>query len=126
MKSYIDSGAPAPPPHEKSTPAASTYENTTIVKLQKMELDDWPQYLQELIPKGIPDQQSKELTDDGYPQVSSLIAVFLISKIGAAVGEPKIVDLSAVENHDDLRSLTGIARLLKNALDSLTPARVVT
>lgn len=107
MKNHIDSGAPAPPPHEKPTLAASTYKNTTIDKLQEMELDDWSQYLQELIPKGIPDQQPKELAEDGFPQVYSLIAVFLINQIGDAVGEPKIVDLSAVENHDDLRSLTG-------------------
>ncbi|MDE0268160.1 MAG: helix-turn-helix transcriptional regulator [Acidimicrobiaceae bacterium] len=39
MKSYIDSGAPAPPSREKSTPAASIDENATIDKPREMELN---------------------------------------------------------------------------------------
>lgn len=62
-----------------------------------------------------PNRQLVERADDGSPKVPSLIAVFLLSQVGAAVGRPKLVNLSRVRR-EDMRSIGGVARLVHRTL----------
>jgi hypothetical protein len=62
-----------------------------------------------------PKRDLSELAPDGTPKIPSLIGVFLLSQVGAAVGRPKLVNLSRVRR-EDMRSMGGIARLAYQAL----------
>lgn len=62
-----------------------------------------------------PNRQLAERADDGSPKIPSLIAVFLLSQVAAAVGRPKLVNLSRVRR-EDMRSLGGVARLVHRTL----------
>ena len=54
--------------------------------------------------------------DDGTPAISSMIAVWVLTQVGKAVGTNRSpVKLSKVENPEDLRSIGGVARLLHAA-----------
>lgn len=66
-----------------------------------------------------PNRQLSELADDGTPKIPSLVAVFLINQVGAAVGRRKLVDLSRVQRAD-LRSMRGVARLVHRTLHPVT------
>lgn len=51
--------------------------------------------------------------EDGTPAIASLIAVWLLTEVGKALGTGKSpISLSKVENPEDLRSIGGVARLL--------------
>lgn len=62
-----------------------------------------------------PTQQFADLADDGSVKIPSLVAVFLLSQVGAAVGRPRLVNLSRVRR-EDMRSLGGVARLVHRTL----------
>lgn len=62
-----------------------------------------------------PNRQLSEIADDGSPKIPSLVAVFLLSQVGKAIGRPKLVDLSQV-CREDMRSLGGVARLVHRTL----------
>lgn len=53
---------------------------------------------------------------DGSAAIKSLIAVCLIGTVGKAFGQPRLVNLARVPR-DDLRSVRGVARLVRAALD---------
>ena len=84
-----------------------------------MDSDALESYLQELLHHVKPGLQSEEPAEDGSPPVASLVAVCLISQIGHAVGEGKLINLSKVKNNEDLRSLKGVTRLVGEALAGL-------
>jgi len=56
-----------------------------------------------------------DLAGDGSPKIPSLVAVWLISQVAAAVGIPKLVDIGKVRR-ESLRSLAGVAQLLHAAM----------
>jgi len=53
---------------------------------------------------------------DGSVAIKSLIAVCLIGTVGKAFGRPRLVNLAQVPR-DDLRSVRGVARLIRATLD---------
>ena len=76
-------------------------------------------HLQELLHRVEPGPRPEEPAEDGSPSVASLVAVYLISQIGHTVGKRKLINLSKVENNEDLRSLKGVTRLVGEALAEL-------
>jgi hypothetical protein len=62
-----------------------------------------------------PNRQLSEKADDGSPKIPSLVAVFLLSQVGAALARPKLVNLSQVRR-EDMRSMGGVARLVYRTL----------
>lgn len=59
---------------------------------------------------------------DGTVKIDSMTAVSALASIGVTVGKNKLVDLSAVDP-EDLRSIAGLARLARRALDTLPKAK---
>jgi hypothetical protein len=53
---------------------------------------------------------------DGTAAVPSLVAVWLLSEVGKALGIKRPVNLSKVTDRDELRSVGGVARLLHDVL----------
>ena len=88
-----------------------------------MDSDALEGHLQQLLRRGRPGQQFAEPAEDGSPRLPSLVSVWLISKVGHAVGRQKVISLAKVEDNKDLRSLAGVARLLGEALAELQPAQ---
>jgi len=80
------------------------------------ELQD---HLESLLRVDAPNCSLDEPAGDGSPRIPSLVSVWLISQVGRIVGTPRLVKLSAVRS-EDLRSLAGVARVTRGALDSLT------
>lgn len=64
---------------------------------------------------GQPMRRLVDAAGDGSPRIPSLVAVWLISQVGAVVGRPKLVDVGKVRR-EDLRSVRGVARLVHAAL----------
>jgi len=64
---------------------------------------------------GQPMRRLVDVAGDGSPKIPSLVAVWLLSQVGAVVGRPKIVDVGKVRR-EDLRSVRGVARLVHAAL----------
>lgn len=58
---------------------------------------------------------------DGSMAIDSQLAVFALARIGDVVGRPKLVDLSNVDT-EDLRSVAGVARLVRSALGPINSA----
>lgn len=56
------------------------------------------------------------IAPDGSIAIKSLIAVCLIATVGKAFGRPRLVNLTQVPRND-LRSIGGVARLIRTALD---------
>jgi hypothetical protein len=117
MKSDIASGAIAPPKPKRRPPPVPV-PTTPVQGYSQSELQ---QHLTELLSSALPKQVLSEVMPDGSPRVASLIAVWLLSQIGAAVGRPKLVNLSKVRR-EELRSLGGVARLAFDALHSSSQA----
>lgn len=65
------------------------------------------------------DLVTTELAADGTVAIKSLVAVCLLGSVGAAVGKPSLIDLRRV-NPEELRSVGGVARLLRAALDRVS------
>jgi hypothetical protein len=78
-------------------------ELTTILSRLKNRTPD------ELLADGI--------APDGSTAIKSLIAVCLIGTVGKAFGRPRLVNLGRVPR-DDLRSVRGVARLIRATLDT--------
>jgi hypothetical protein len=57
-----------------------------------------------------------DIAPDGSVAIKSLIAVCLVGTVGKAFGQPRLVNLAQVAR-DDLRSVRGVARLIRSALD---------
>ena len=117
MRSDINSGAPPPPPPEIQPLAVSADD------IFAMGSDGLSACLQELLRQGMPSRRFAERAEDGSPRVPSLVSVWLIGQVGNAVGQSKLVKLSNVKNKKDLRSIAGVERLLRGALDELRPIR---
>lgn len=88
---------------------------TALVAVTTRTVDQLEADLTRLLRAAQPNRQLTEMADDGSPKIPSLVAVFLINRVGASVGRPKLVDLSKV-NKVDLRSMGGVARLVHRTL----------
>lgn len=118
MKSDIDSATP-PPPQSEPFAAAETAD-----EIFAMDENALQAHLQQRLQGAIPGRHAGDRAEDGSPCVSSLESVWVISQIGHAVGQPKLVKLSEVGNKAELSSLRGLTRLVTRALDTLRPARM--
>ena len=61
------------------------------------------------------------LHTDGSMAIDSQRAVFALARIGDIVGRRKLVNLARVDT-DDLHSIAGVARIVRDALGPITPA----
>ena len=84
-----------------------------------MPLHGLQDHLGTLLRQGMPGRDFTDRAEDGSPSVPSLVSVWLISQIGHAVGQPRLVNLARVSDKTDLTSLAGVARLTSKALDAL-------
>ena len=116
MKSNIDSGALPPPPE---FPAVEV----TASEILEMDSDALEGHLGGLLGRSGLGQQPAQVGEDGSPQIPSLVSVWLISQVSHAVGQQKLINLSRVENKEDLRSVKGVAQLLHGALADLDAVR---
>lgn len=116
MKSNIDSRALPPPPE---LPAVET----TAAEILEMDPDALEGHLGGLLGRSGLSQQPAQVGEGGSPQIPSLVSVWLISQVSHTVGQQKLINLSKVENKQDLRSVKGVARLLHGALSALDSAR---
>ncbi|MGH2706345.1 MAG: hypothetical protein ACRDJ4_15040 [Actinomycetota bacterium] len=108
VKTDIPTMAPPPP---GAIPAGGAGLGAVETKtVGQLEVD-----LTRLLRAVQPNRRLTERADDGTPKIPSLVAVFLISQVGAAAGRPKLVDLTQV-NRADLRSMGGVARLVHRTL----------
>ena len=59
---------------------------------------------------------------DGTMAIDSQLAVFALARVGDIVGRPKLINLSKLDaaGRNNLRSIAGVARLVRNALDPTT------
>ena len=121
VESDIESGAPAPPAvlSEGRTPMVGAGEILT------MGPDRLRAHLEVLLSQGLSSRHFDELAEDGSCRIPSLVAVWLISRIGGEVGKPQLVDLSRVDRKEDINSTAGVARLLGPVLEELRRAAVV-
>src|ERR1700722_17165785 len=113
MKSDVPSRAPAPPGRPRPSnplPGARPLSDARIRSVSELEID-----LADTLRRGKV-SLSPSLTGDGTPAIPSLIAVWLLSEVGKALGTKRPVNLSRVINRDDLRSVGGVARLLYGVL----------
>ena len=75
-------------------------------------------YLERMLGEvGAPGGGLQEVAGDGSPSISSMVAVWLLSQVGGTVGKPRLVNLASTRGAD-LRSLAGVARVLRGALDT--------
>jgi hypothetical protein len=109
VKSDIKARGAITPPKRSASRAAP------FATIRTSSVDELESELTELLLASQPASLSSEIAGDGSPRVASLVAVWLISQAGAAVGRPKLVRLSQVRR-EDLRSLGGVARLLHRTL----------
>jgi hypothetical protein len=114
VKTDISSTAPPPPP---AVPPAAVVTGAAVI-LQgaaARTVDQLEEDLARVLRAAQPNRQLSELADDGSPKIPSLIAVFLLSQVGAALGRPRLVNLSRVRR-EDMRSIGGVARLVHRTL----------
>lgn len=110
MKSDVPSNAPPPRgrvPAPAAAPGVAPLSDAPARSCAELERD-----LEDTIRRG---KAAIALTpgEDGTPAISSMIAVWVLSQVGKALGTNKSpVKLSKVENPEDLRSIGGVARLL--------------
>jgi hypothetical protein len=113
MKTDIGSNAPGPPAPGGSGVLAAARNNLATARnrsTQQLEGD-----LSQLLAAAQPTRVLTDLAGDGTSSIPSLVAVWLISQVGQAVSNPKLVKLSSVKR-EELRSLGGVARLLHRTL----------
>ena len=116
MKSNIDSGALLPPSELPAVEAAAA-------EILEMDSDALEGHLGELLGRSGLNRQPSQIGEDGSPKIPSLVSVWLIGQVSHAVGQQKLINLSRVENKEDLRSVSGVARLLHGALAALDSVR---
>lgn len=113
VKSDIPSrGAIAPPRRTGPAAIVPVMPLTGVRTRSAVELE---RDLSELLRTARPTCVTTELAADGSPKVASLVAVWLLSQVGRAVGRPKLVNLSKVRR-EELRSIGGVARLVHRTL----------
>lgn len=105
-------GAIAPP--KRRGPAASG-SPTPLADVRGRSATEIELDLTDLLRAVRPTRVTTEVAADGSPKVASLIAVWLLSQVGNAVGRPKLVNLSTVRR-EELRSIGGVARLVHRTL----------
>lgn len=106
-------GAIAPPKRKARTTGSG--EATPLADVRTRSVAELEQDLAELLRAARPACLLAEVADDGSPRVASLVAVWLLSQVGNAVGRPKLVNLSRVRR-EELRSIGGVARLVHRTL----------
>lgn len=116
MKSDIASGAPAPPPTQTARAAVSRAVGSMSVTQIEQELTG-------LLVSAQLGRTLPETALNTSPEVSSLVALWLISQVGEAVGKSKLIKLSDVDRLD-LRSVSGVSRVVHEALRSRNLAGV--
>lgn len=91
----------------------------TTAQLKSADVIEMQQVLEALLGalKNIPDVQlqSGERAEDGSLRITSHLAVWLIRKVSDAYGA-ELVRLSQVPTRESLRSISGLAELLKAAI----------
>jgi hypothetical protein len=107
--------APADAPHVPATP----------YRLRAMTR---PQLQQEILAllaaaegRTLAEFAAEPLHADESMLIDSQLAVFALARIGDIVGRPKLVNLAKVDT-DDLHSIAGVARLVRDALGPIIPA----
>jgi len=116
VKTDIPSSAPPPP---GDLPATAVARAALILRgVAEKAVEDLQEDLARVMRTVHPGRDLAELAADGSPKIPSIIGVFLLSQVGAAVGRPKLVDLTKVRR-EDMRSLGGIARLAHRALHAV-------
>jgi len=109
VKSNIDLAVPSPAVEQPTV-------QITASQLVAMTVSELEGHLQEWLDWSGFNRLPQQVSADRSPQVSSLIAVWLISQIGDAVGQKKLINLSKIENKESLRSIAGISKLLHRAI----------
>jgi hypothetical protein len=112
VKSDIPAKGVIAPPRRK---APSSAPATPLADLRTRSADELERDLTELLRAAGPTCVLTEVAADGSPKVASLVAVWLLSQVGIAVGRPKLVNLSKV-SREELRSIRGVARLVHRTL----------
>ena len=114
MKTDIPTTAPPPP-----TPVVSPVERNDVPTVTPTFFDatvaQLTQELEQMLRASHLSKQTTGTAEDGSVKIPSLVAVYLISQVGVAVGRPKFVDLAHVDR-DSLRSVAGIAQLVHRTL----------
>lgn len=113
VKTDIPSVAPPPPP--ASSRVLTLGSAAILAGVSGRTVDQLQGDLTRVLRSAQPNRQLVDLADDGSPKIPSLVAVFLLSQVGAAVGRPRLVNLSRVRR-EDMRSLGGVARLVHRTL----------
>ena len=123
MSDYLTSGVMdydsspgrlAPP---QTAPTTSRVGPPTLVKASEREIQG---YLERMLGEAAaPSCSLQELAGDGSPSISSMVAVWLFSQVGSIVDKPKLVNLASIQGAD-LRSMAGVARVLRGALDAVS------
>jgi len=116
VKTDIPSVAPPPPP--ASSPVVTLGSAAILAGVTGRSVDQLQGDLSRVLRAAQPNRHLADLADDGSPKIPSLVAVFLLSQVGVAVGRPKLVNLAHVQR-EDMRSLGGVARLVHRTLHSV-------
>lgn len=106
--------APAHAPQVPATP--DQLRAMTLPQLQQEILA----LLAEAEERTLAELAAEPLHADGSMLIDSQRAVFALARIGDIVGRRKLVNLAKVDT-DDLHSITGVARLAREALSLITP-----
>ena len=107
--------APAPPPRRRRVTVDRARVERLDVDGLAAELAIMLGQLQNRTPAEV---AAAERAPDGTIAVKSMIAVCLIGTVGKAFGKPRLVNLGRVRR-EELKSIGGIARLIRTALDQL-------
>jgi hypothetical protein len=113
----VKTDTPSTPPPPPNPVAAGVVRGDALILAQASAktVEQLQEDLTRVLRAAQPNCQLSELADDGSPKIPSLVAVFLLSQVGKAVGRPRLVDLSRVRRKD-MRSLGGVARLVYRTL----------
>lgn len=109
--------APAPTPRQRLG-APSQVDDTTLLRMSESEIVS---FLEERL-AAVNHQSSLGTYSDGTRAIKSLIGVWLISQAGAVVGRPRLVNL-ARSDKSLLKSVGGVAKLVRVALNAISVAR---
>jgi hypothetical protein len=112
-------------PGAATTPADAPHVPATPDRLRAMTLPKLQQEILALLAaaegRTLAELAAEAQHADGSMLIDSQRAVFALARIGDIVGRRKLVNLAKVDI-DDLHSIAGVARLVRNALGPITPA----
>lgn len=107
MKSDVPSNAPPPPAPTPAVPTAPPFAT-----VRSWSADDICRALDEFV-RRVKTHLPFDPAADGSAGIPSLIAAWLLTEVGKDIGLAKSpVNLAAVKDRNDLRSVAGVARLL--------------